>query len=175
MPKASKLISNPVVRYALDDWAVSGIVTLASGRPSGVGFGTTDGTDMNGGGDGQRIIVTGKAQLPHGDRTYSRWFDPSVFARPPMNSAGNAPKDVIRLPGVNSWDLSIFKNFPVKSERRYFQFRWEMYNAFNHTQFSGVDTTARFDPQGAQVNARFGQVTSTRTPRVMQGALRFTF
>ncbi|MBI5281857.1 MAG: TonB-dependent receptor [Candidatus Solibacter usitatus] len=175
LPKASKLMPNRVARFALDDWALSGIVTFASGQPSGVGFSTTDGTDMTGGGDGQRIIVTGKAQLPPGDRSYSRWFNTSVFARPPMGSAGNAPRDVIRLPGVNSWDLSIFKNFPVKSERRYFQFRWEMYNAFNHTQFSGVDTTARFDLQGSQVNARFGQVTSTRTPRVMQGALRFTF
>jgi hypothetical protein len=174
-PKASKLTSNPVVRYALDGWALSGIVTFASGRPSGVGFGTTDGTDMNGGGDGQRIIVTGKAPLSRGERSFSRWFNTSVFARPPMNSAGNAPKDVYRNPGVNNWDLSIFKNFPVKSERRYFQFRWEMYNAPNHTQYSGVDSTARFDPQGNQVNARFGQVTSTRTPRIMQGALRFTF
>lgn len=50
-----------------------------------------------------------------------------------------------------------------------------MYNAFNHTQYSGVDATARFDPQGNQVNARFGQVTSARSPRVMQGSLRFTF
>jgi hypothetical protein len=49
-----------------------------------------------------------------------------------------------------------------------------MYNAFNHTQFAGVDTTARFDPQGRQVNTRLGQVTSTRTPRVIQLSLRLT-
>ncbi len=56
-----------------------------------------------------------------------------------------------------------------------FQFRTEFYNAFNHTQFSGVDSTARFDPQGSQVNARFGQVTGSRSARVMQVSLRFTF
>ena len=50
-----------------------------------------------------------------------------------------------------------------------------MYNAFNHTQFVTVDNTARFDAQGNQVNARFGQVITTRTPRVMQASLRFTF
>ena len=50
-----------------------------------------------------------------------------------------------------------------------------MYNAFNHTQFSGVDGAARFDPQGNQGNTRFGQVISTRSPRVMQASLRFTF
>jgi hypothetical protein len=175
LPRASKLAPHAVVRHALDNWRVSGIASFVSGRPAGVGFSTVDGTDMTGGGDGQRIIVTGKAQLPFGERSFSRWFNTSVFARPPRDNPGNAPKDVFRGPGVNNWDLSVFKNFPVKSESRYFQFRWEMYNAFNHTQFSGVDSTARFDLQGNQVNARFGQVTSTRTPRVMQGALRFTF
>ena len=50
-----------------------------------------------------------------------------------------------------------------------------MYNAFNHTQFSGVDATARFDPQGRQVNARFGELTAARGARIMQLALRLYF
>ncbi len=50
-----------------------------------------------------------------------------------------------------------------------------MYNAFNHTQFLGVDTTARFDAAGAQVNTRFGQVISSRQPRRMQMSVRLTF
>ena len=72
-------------------------------------------------------------------------------------------------------DVSFVKKIPLKNERQFFSLRWEMYNALNHTQFSGVDTTARFDPAGAQVNATFGQVTSTRAPRIMQASLRFTF
>ena len=56
-----------------------------------------------------------------------------------------------------------------------FQFRWELYNAFNHTQYSGVDVTARFDPQGKQVNARFGEITGARNSRQMQLAPRFYF
>ena len=82
----------------------------------------------------------------------------------------------MRNPGVNNIDLALAKRFPVKSDSRYFQFRWEAYNAFNHTQYSGINTAARFDlTTGAQVNALFGQVTSTRAPRVMQGSLRFVF
>jgi hypothetical protein len=51
-----------------------------------------------------------------------------------------------------------------------------MYNAFNHTQFSGVDSTARFNVvSGEQVNTTLGKLTSVRTPRQMQMALRFTF
>jgi hypothetical protein len=41
---------------------------------------------------------------------------------------------------------------------------------------SGINKAARFDlTTGAQINALFGQVTSKRTPRVMQGSLRFAF
>jgi hypothetical protein len=53
--------------------------------------------------------------------------------------------------------------------------KWELYNAFNHTQFSGVDTTARFDAAGDQVNTNFGRVTAAREPRYMQLSLRVTF
>ncbi|MCC6391442.1 MAG: hypothetical protein IT167_12645, partial [Bryobacterales bacterium] len=108
-------------------------------------------------------------------RSFLRWFDTGVFARPPKGSMGNAPKDVFRLPGINNWDISLFKNFLIVSEPRNLQFRWEMYNAFNHTQFQSVDSTARFDAQGNQVNARFGQVTAARAARVIQLSLRFSF
>jgi hypothetical protein len=175
LPHGSRLAPHPVTRFVLDHWQVSGITTFASGFPSGVGFSTVDGADISGGGDGTRIVVTGKAPLGHGERTFARWFDPAVFRRPARGDFGNAPKDVYRNPGINNWDISFFKNFPVAGERRYFQLRWEMYNAFNHTQYSGVDSTARFDAAGNQVNARFGEVTSARAARVMQGSLRFTF
>ena len=175
VPRGSRIWPSVPGRLLLDGWQVSGITTFASGTPSGVGFGTVDGADITGGGDGSRIIATGKAQLPHGERTFDRFFDPTVFRRPARGDFGSAPKDVFRNAGINNWDISMFKNFPVKGERRYFQLRWEMYNAFNHTQFSDVDSTARFDANGNQVNQRFGQVTAARTPRVMQASLRLNF
>lgn len=81
-----------------------------------------------------------------------------------------------RGPGINNWDISIYKDFPFgKDARRYFQFRHEMYNAFNHTQFSDADRTARFDAAGNQVNANFGRMTSARSPRIIQLGLKFCF
>jgi hypothetical protein len=82
---------------------------------------------------------------------------------------------VVRLPGINNWDLSLFKNVPLREEKWVAQFRSEFYNAFNHTQFAGVDTGARFDPQGRQANARLGQVTSARSARVIQFAVTLRF
>ena len=175
LPRGSKFVPNSFGRLAFDNWQLSGITTFASGLPSGVGFTTVDTVDLTGGGDGQRINVTGKAQLDYGDRTFGRFFDPTVFARPGRGDFGNAPKDVFRRPGTNNWDISFFKVIPIGSEKRRLQLRWEMYNAWNHTQFQDVDTTARFDATGKQVNTRFGEVIGARAPRRMQGSIRFTF
>jgi hypothetical protein len=73
-----------------------------------------------------------------------------VFARPAKGDPGNAPLDVFRGPGVNNWDLSLVRKFPLRSEKRYLQLRWEAYNAFNQTQYAGVNTGASFNPQGQQ-------------------------
>jgi hypothetical protein len=174
LPRASALWNNVAVRSVFDNWQVSGIASFQSGTPLGIGLSTTDAADITGGGDGARVVVLDNPILPKGERTIQRHFRTEVFARPAQGTWGNAPRDVIRGPGLNSWDISLFKNFPVTEAAR-FQFRWELYNAFNHAQFQGVDTTARFDPAGTQVNGRFGALTSTGPGRVMQGSLRFSF
>jgi len=72
--------------------------------------------------------------------------------------------------------MTLSKRIPLGAgETRYFQFRAEFYNAFNHTQFSGMNNTARFDATGAQVNANFGAFTGARDPRRIQFSLRLMF
>ena len=94
---------------------------------------------------------------------------------------GNAPKDPIRGPGVNNWDISVFKNFRIGGENGVsMQYRLEMYNAFNHTQFLDVDTTAQFNPTpglnfGAQTNTRFGQYITARDSRRIVMGLKVNF
>lgn len=176
IPKLSAVAPNPVVRHVFDNWQLSGITVLASGTPLGLGFSTVDNTDQTGGGDGQRVVLTGPVVLPRGERNFNQWFATGNVARPGRLDFGNAPKDVFRGPGTHNWDMSLFKNIPLGSkEQRRLQFRWEVYNVFNQTQYSGVNTAARFDVQGRQVNAQFGQITAARSPRVMQGSLRFQF
>jgi hypothetical protein len=173
LPKASALWNNAVIRGVLDNWQLSGISAFASGTPSGVSLALVDsGTDLTGGGDGTRVVVTGDPSISN--PSFTQWFNTSVFARPAPGDRGNAHKDVVRLPGTNNTDVTLFKRIPLGG-RRTFQLRWEIYNVFNHTQFNGVDTTARFDATGKQVNTTFGQVTSTRSPRIMQASIRFSF
>ncbi len=166
---------NLAARLVLNHWQLSGITTFSSGAPLGVGFQTTTATDTTGSPtDNARIDVTGNPVLPKSERTFSRNFRTEVFRLPARGTIGTSAKNVIRGPGMNNWDVAIFKNWPIREALKA-QFRWELYNAFNHTQFSGLDTTARFDPAGAQVNARLGEFTAARNPRLMQLALRFYF
>jgi hypothetical protein len=154
-------------------------------------FTTTAGADITGGGDTTRFnggpgattptagagvpLLVGDPNLPADQRGLLAWFNTAAFARPPRGDPGNSPKDVVRGPGIDNFDVTLFKNIPFGNGTRRLQLRWEIYNVFNHTQFATVDSTARFDPQGNQVNARFGQVISTRAPRVMQVAVRVLF
>jgi hypothetical protein len=189
LPRASKLWDNAVIRGVFDNWQLSGIVALTSGTPAGITLTTVDTTDLTGGGDqagsnpnaATRPIVTGNPTLSDSQQDPLHWFDTSVFRRPAVGEIqtttpfGNVARDIVRLPGVNNWDMTFFKNIPIGGGDRRLQFRWEIYNIFNHTQFSDVDRTARFDLQGNQTNARFGQVIAARQPRVMQGSVKFLF
>lgn len=174
LPNLAAFRGNAVARAIFHNWEIAGISTFASGFPRGIGFSYIDGVDRQGGGDAPRVYMVQNPVLGRGERSFGRWFNTEAFAMPGRNEFGDAPRDVFRGPGINNWDLTIFKNFPVK-ERTRFQFRWELYNLFNHTQWDGVDNNARFDAQGRQVNGQFGQVTSARLERQMQFSLRFEF
>ena len=176
IPAATKLVKNRVVGAVADHWQLSGIASFISGAPTGVSFTALGGVDIPGGGDGVRPLVISNPILPKSERTLARYFRTDVFAVPAVGTFGNAPRDVFRGPGINNFDVSIFKNVPVFKERARFQLRFEAYNLFNHTQFSGVNTSATFNTAtGQQTNAAFGNVTSARPARVGQASLRFIF
>ena len=166
---------NPLAKTIAGGWQLSGITSFQSGAPLGMSYSLTSGTDISGSASlAARIYATGNPVLPKSQRTFSRNFRTEVFRAPAVGTLGNVGKYVIRGPGINNWDLSAFKNFHV-GERISAQFRCEGYNAFNHTQFSALNTTAQFDATGAQINQSFGQFTAARNPRILQLALRFHF
>ncbi|MFN7935561.1 MAG: carboxypeptidase-like regulatory domain-containing protein [Bryobacteraceae bacterium] len=166
---------NVVTKYVLHDWSVSGIGTMSSGAPTAVGYSFVNPVDTTGtASQGARISQTGDANLPGSERNFSRNFRTEVFIPPAVGTIGNSARTSVRLPGFHNWDLTAAKAFPI-AERVRMQFRAEFYNAFNHTQFSSFDTAARFDARGAQVNARFGEMTAVRAARLIQLALRVSF
>lgn len=175
VPKLGRLLNSRPLGWVVDNWQISGITSFISGAPFTPNFSTTDGADITGSEIGARIVVTGNPTLSKGDKTFYRTFDTSVFQRPAKGDFGNAGTGILYGPGVNNWDIAVSKRFPLWSEQRTLTFRSEFFNAWNHTQFSGVNSTARFDAAGNQTNALFGSYSSSRPPRTIQFSLKLVF
>jgi Carboxypeptidase regulatory-like domain/TonB dependent receptor len=99
---------------------------------------------------------------PNADPTCSQPGDVGV----PLFTFGTYPRNAIRGPGINNFDLSLIKRTKI-TESKSLEFRSEFFNAFNHTQFLTVNNSGG--------SATFGQVTSDRSPRLIQFALKFYY
>jgi hypothetical protein len=110
------------------------------------------------------VVTKSGGQKFHGD-VYEyfrndRWFNTAAFrAVTQTGRIGTSPVNVVRGPGVNNFDLSLFKNIRFSESAR-FQFGIEAYNIFNHPQFDAVN--------GNINSATFGRMTSARDPCIMQ-------
>jgi hypothetical protein len=150
---------------------LSGITTFQTGAPFTPGFTTTNGADLTGSTDGARINVISN---PYDNIPAGRYFNPAAFAVPVKGSFGNAGPNILYGPGTNNWDLSLTKRFGF-GEGRALSIRGEAFNAWNHTQFSGVFSTAQFQPNGTQIDPNFGLPNAARAARNIQLSGRFSF
>lgn len=181
LPKLSAAWNNPIAKWVFDNWDLAGVTTFTSGAPLGIGYSLVSGADIVGGGGAgvdSRVNLTGNPVLPKSDRTITRHFNTDVVQAPTRAEfgIGSAPKDPIRGPGINAFDVSLYKNLPLgANEQRRLQFRFEFYNFFNHPSFQGVDAAARFDASGRQVSGTFGSYTSTLDARRIVLGAKFYF
>jgi len=184
LPKLGKRLNSKPLGWVTDYWSFSGITSFVAGSPFTPGYSLTDGADLSGSAISPRIMVTGDPKLSKSEKTFDRVFKTDVWARPSkcawggganQTCWGNAAGGLLRGPGVNNWDLSLSKKFPLWSETRTLTFRSEFFNAWNHTQFSGVNSTARFDATGKQTDPLFGSYSASRQPRIIQFSLKLVF
>ncbi len=176
LPNASRLMPNPVVEGVLDNWEVSGIYTLASGFPMSVTVSSSAVPDISGSNILARPDIVPNEDPNSGPKTFEQWFNTKAFAMPARGTFGNSPLFAFTGPGINNVDLALMKRIPLGGNgSRHFRIRIEAFNVLNHTQFIGINTAARFDANGNQINSQFGQATSARSPRVIQlgGTLSF--
>jgi hypothetical protein len=152
-----------VVNLLIGGWQVNGITTFRSGAALSL---TSPVSNNRGNRASNRPDRIANGNLPSGERTVERWFDTTAFRDPLPGAYGNSGDGILRGPGLASWDLSLFKNFPIKETMR-FQFRWEMFNAFNHVNYQNPSTNTG--------DARFGKISSALTARQMQLALKLVF
>jgi carboxypeptidase family protein/TonB-dependent receptor-like protein len=163
---------------ALGGWQVSGITIAQTGNPFSVTNGTTFGDNAgvgNGVGTGSRPDLvsnphTGFKSNQEPGTFGPLAFNPAAFAIPRGLTFGNIGRDSLYLPGRVNFDFGLFKRFSI-NEKTGFDFRWENFNIFNHTQF-GNGTSSISSALG---NSDFMHLTSAHAPRRMQFGLRFYF
>lgn len=148
-------------------WAISAIVDMTTGAWRRVTT-SPDTSDTNYGAMPDRICDP--RDVP-GGRNRLQWFNTSCFAQPAFGTFGNSPIGVYEDPGINNWNMSISKTTPIRfpTEAGRVEFRLDLFNAFNHTQWSNATNTTLI----ANVNA--GRIGGTRPPRQMQFSLSFMF
>ena len=86
---------------------------------------------------------------------------------------GNGGRNILIGPGFQTWDLSLFKNFSF-GEKAGLQFRAEAFNVFNHTNFTGINTTVRFDSAGLPTGG-YGAVNAAGPGRVLSFGMKLLF
>jgi hypothetical protein len=170
----------PLPKYAglkgkvLDGWSLSGITTYQTGFPIRI-TSSSDNELMNSfdfelPGEPDQIAPF-QRQRPQSNGNYyfnspasqtSIFTESGVFGR-----VGTAPRTICCGPGISNTDIAILKSIPFNESKRV-EFRAELFNVFNHTQF--------FNPDGNSTDgSQFGQVTQAKDPRLVQFALKFFF
>jgi hypothetical protein len=191
IPKLSQHWNNLLTRSVLDNWQISGIASHISGAPGSIALKTSTTTNITGGGDGARVVLSCDP-MSGAPKKFAQWFNTGCVSVPlagaPAKDAtntgfqagqtGNAPKVNYFLPGETNFDTALFRNIPIENKVMV-QFRLETYNTFNHTEFNAVNNTATFKDASSvsnpETDATFGQLNGTENPRYLQIALRLSF
>jgi hypothetical protein len=139
--------SHWLAKGVLNDWQLTGVTQFMTGTPRELGYGIQGiNTNQHISGswtEGPRPIIVGNAQP---SISFEKGFDFTAIQMPKINP-GPQPRSIIRNPGINVTDLSLFKNIPLGGDgKRYLQLRLETFNVFNHAQFDGYNSGLTFFP-----------------------------
>ena len=142
----------------LGGWQFNGIVTLQTGTP----FNVTANND--GLVDGNNPVYANCIGDPYAGATRNHklytttgfYINPNAFSQPGPGQFGTCAPYQFYGPGIQTWDLSLFKQFRF-TDRYSLQFRTEFFNAFNHPNFASPN--ANIGSPGS-----FGKVSNTLAP-----------
>jgi len=154
----------------INDWEISGITQFQSGFP--IRLDTADDTELINsffflGTEAPNL--NGPLQIENPKKTGGYYLNYNQFSDPPLGSFNNGTQRSLCCgPGLIDWDFSVHKKIAL-TEAKYFQFRAELFNIFNRTNFSNPDGHFSDGP------TLFGKITSAGDPRLVQFALKFFF
>jgi hypothetical protein len=168
-------LQNSKANYVIDGWELAGIAMLQSGAPYTP---SVDGNPSNNiDGNDRPNVVPGVSFYP-ANKTVNQWTNPAAFSYPAPYTFGNAGRNILVGPGEADWDFSLIRNFRIR-ESTSLQFRAEMFNIFNHANFTLPNrdwSSTTFGQIGNTVQPIAGQASGgPGDPREIQFALRLTW
>lgn len=164
LPKLQQ--GNWLMKNVFGGWETSGILTLQSGTP----FSILSGKDNSLSGDnidyadviGDPFLNTGRSD----GQLISEYFNTAAFVQNASGTFGTSPRNLLRGPRFEDFDLALMKSFPV-GERLRLQLRADSFNLLNRPNFGNPV---------ANLNAgNFGAITSAGSPRILQFAVKVSF
>jgi hypothetical protein len=163
--------SSLLVKNALGGWEFSGLYTAMSGPPFTMNGGQGNNNSFFNEYQDRADVVPGQpVGVRKGGESHwiNEYFNTAAFTNNAYGTPGDSPKFSIQEAPIETADLAVLKNWTIE-ERYKLQFRWEAFNALNHPSFGQPDSNPG--------DSNFGHITSIGNvaPRVMQGALKFTF
>jgi hypothetical protein len=161
---------NALLQDVLGQWEISGIVTAQSGSPFGINSGTDNSGSLQNNQDRADVVPGQPSNVHRGtkDQWLNEYFNTAAFTTNAAGTFGNSSKNMFKSPTVNTADLGLIKNWNLVQNYK-LQFRWEMFNAFNHPNFGTPGNTVGY--------SNYGEIESLGAvpPRVMQAAVKITF
>jgi Carboxypeptidase regulatory-like domain len=157
---------HPVLDTLFGGWSLGGIMTLTTGRPFNV---TVNGDPANSG-QTNRADVVGDWRAVPGGQSVSEFFNTAAFQRNRPFTYGDLGRNVLVGPDFTDIDCSLSKEatlFAALDQPWKLQFRWEVFNLFNHANFGF--------PGGTLGTPTFGQLTNANESRKMQAGLKMVF
>jgi hypothetical protein len=159
--------ANAFTDNVVGGWSVGSIVTLDSGRPTNA---FANGDVANTGWGSQRAERTGAnpyAPSGGGGSGLKQWLNPAAFTQPAVFTRGNESRNDLHAPPYKDVDFNATKTFPF-FETSKLVFKAEMFNIFNHTNYSTPSNTVE--------NSGFGEILSSNGyGRLVQFALKVQF
>jgi hypothetical protein len=177
---------SPAMRHILGDWEVTTIVGAGSGQPLTVYTGTIPGLQGGPSGtgynDNQRPNRVANESCAPSSGPKEQIINPAAYTLNgfQLGTIGTAQRGDCNGPGYFQTDLAFYKNIPLTSSGVKLQFRWDIFNIFNNTNFifngdnyvmnpSAVTlNSARTQIVSATLPGSFGKATRTRDARQMQ-------
>jgi hypothetical protein len=163
----------------IGNWQVAGIVTAQTGNWFTVTDSLTNvSTSDGGGGVGFYEVRPNVVGNPNGKPCVAGTiFNTCAFVDNAIPfTFGDAGRNIVKGPGLQNWDFSIFKMFPLREQMR-LEFRTEFFNIWNHVNpvFEPVGLIGE-EPQPVEFGTpQFGFPQGARDPRFIQFALKFYF